>query len=139
MNDYMHIVITFVLRFSFCAGFIGKIVLQIPFYRPHSDPWVISMSQLNLIIGPAHPQEYDEEREREAEREQKKQLLKALEDRWKVVKRERVMCIDKCEVHLFTCLQEENKLYNLSLSFRVKASRRVSHTGTQPLHLWSPG
>ncbi|KAJ3586857.1 hypothetical protein NHX12_013249 [Muraenolepis orangiensis] len=35
------------------AGFIGKITLQIPFYRLHSDPWVISISQLNLIIGPS--------------------------------------------------------------------------------------
>lgn len=59
-------------------------MLQIPFYRPHSDPWVISMSQLNLIIGPVRPQEYDEAREKEAEREQKKRLLKALEDKWKV-------------------------------------------------------
>lgn len=42
------------------------------------------MSQLNLIVGPAPPQEYDEVREREAEKEQKKQLLKALEDKWKV-------------------------------------------------------
>lgn len=65
-------------------GFIGKITLQIPFYRPHSEPWVISMSQLNLIIGPARPQEFDEEKEKEAERERKKQLLKALEDKWKV-------------------------------------------------------
>ncbi|MCJ8741597.1 hypothetical protein PDJAM_G00072560 [Pangasius djambal] len=73
----------FDLPFEVKAGFIGKIVLQIPFYRPHSDPWVISMSQLNLIIGPARPQEYDEAREREAEREQKKWLLKALEDKWK--------------------------------------------------------
>ncbi|KAB5546260.1 hypothetical protein PHYPO_G00070010 [Pangasianodon hypophthalmus] len=73
----------FDLPFEVKAGFIGKIVLQIPFYRPHSDPWVISMSQLNLIIGPARPQEYDEAREREAEREQKKRLLKTLEDKWK--------------------------------------------------------
>ncbi|KAK3518898.1 hypothetical protein QTP70_014935, partial [Hemibagrus guttatus] len=73
----------FDLPFEVKAGCIGKIVLQIPFYRPHSDPWVISMSQLNLIIGPARPQEYDEAREREAEREQKKRLLKALEDKWK--------------------------------------------------------
>ncbi|XP_060794237.1 intermembrane lipid transfer protein VPS13D isoform X2 [Neoarius graeffei] len=73
----------FDLPFEVKAGFIGKIVLQIPFYRPHSEPWVISMSQLNLIIGPARPQEYDEEQEREAEREQKKRLLKALEDKWK--------------------------------------------------------
>ncbi|KAG7323558.1 hypothetical protein KOW79_013260 [Hemibagrus wyckioides] len=73
----------FDLPFEVKAGFIGKIVLQIPFYRPHSDPWVISMSQLNLIIGPARPQEHDEAREREAEQEQKKRLLKALEDKWK--------------------------------------------------------
>ncbi|TRY87039.1 hypothetical protein DNTS_009138 [Danionella cerebrum] len=71
------------LPFEVKAGVIGKITLQIPFYRPHSDPWVICMSQLNLIIGPAPPQEYDEEQEREAEREQKKYLLKALEDKWK--------------------------------------------------------
>uniref|UniRef100_A0A3B4CNR3 UBA domain-containing protein n=1 Tax=Pygocentrus nattereri TaxID=42514 RepID=A0A3B4CNR3_PYGNA len=73
----------FDLPFEVKAGFIGKIVLQIPFYRPHSDPWLISMSQLNLIIGPAHPQEYDDAWEREAEQEQKKRLLKALEDKWK--------------------------------------------------------
>ncbi|KAK0134325.1 Vacuolar protein sorting-associated protein 13D [Merluccius polli] len=65
------------------AGFIGKITLQIPFYRLHSDPWVISISQLNLIIGPARPLEYDEQREREEEKERKKHLLKALEDKWK--------------------------------------------------------
>lgn len=65
-------------------GFIGKITLQIPFYRPHSDPWVISMSQLNLIIGPAQLQEYDAEKEQEEERERKKRLLKALEDKFKV-------------------------------------------------------
>ncbi|KAG5282212.1 hypothetical protein AALO_G00053510 [Alosa alosa] len=73
----------FDLPFEVKAGFIGKITLQIPFYRPHSEPWVISMSQLNLIIGPARPQEFDEEEEKEAERERKKQLLKALEDKWK--------------------------------------------------------
>ncbi|KAM4610547.1 intermembrane lipid transfer protein VPS13D [Polymixia lowei] len=73
----------FDLPFEVKAGFIGKITLQIPFYRPHSDPWVISMSQLNLIIGPARVQEYDEQKEREEERERKKHLLKALEDKWK--------------------------------------------------------
>ncbi|KAM4563375.1 intermembrane lipid transfer protein VPS13D isoform 4-T4 [Odontesthes bonariensis] len=73
----------FDLPFEVKAGFIGKITLQIPFYRPHSDPWVISMSQLNLIVGPAQPQEYDGEKEREEERERKKLLLKALEDKFK--------------------------------------------------------
>ncbi|XP_076023177.1 intermembrane lipid transfer protein VPS13D isoform X2 [Genypterus blacodes] len=73
----------FGLPFEVKTGFIGKITLQIPFYRPHSDPWVISMSKLNLIIGPAQFQEYDEEKEREEERVRKKCLLKALEDKWK--------------------------------------------------------
>ncbi|KAM6977932.1 LOW QUALITY PROTEIN: intermembrane lipid transfer protein VPS13D [Aplochiton taeniatus] len=73
----------FDLPFEVKAGFIGKITLQIPFYRPHCDPWIISMSQLNLIIGPARPQEYEEEAEREEERERKKRLLKALEDKWR--------------------------------------------------------
>ncbi|KAJ8370962.1 hypothetical protein SKAU_G00109900 [Synaphobranchus kaupii] len=73
----------FDLPFEVKAGFIGKITLQIPFYRPHSDPWVISMSQLNLIIGPAQPQDVDEQQEREQERERKRQLLQALEDTWK--------------------------------------------------------
>nr|XP_015192573.1 PREDICTED: vacuolar protein sorting-associated protein 13D isoform X1 [Lepisosteus oculatus] len=73
----------FDLPFEVKAGFIGKITLQIPFYRPHSDPWVICMSQLHLIVGTAHPQEYEEEREQEAEREYKKKLLQALEEKWK--------------------------------------------------------
>ncbi|KAM9855129.1 intermembrane lipid transfer protein VPS13D [Aulostomus maculatus] len=73
----------FDLPFEVKTGFIGKITLQIPFYRPHSDPWVISMSQLNLIIGPAQLEEYDAEKEREEERERKKCLLKALEDKFK--------------------------------------------------------
>ncbi|XP_059188288.1 intermembrane lipid transfer protein VPS13D [Centropristis striata] len=73
----------FDLPFEVKAGFIGKITLQIPFYRPHSDPWVISMSQLNLIIGPAQLDEYNGEKEREEERERKTRLLKALEDRFR--------------------------------------------------------
>ncbi|XP_068181546.1 intermembrane lipid transfer protein VPS13D isoform X3 [Antennarius striatus] len=73
----------FGLPFEVKAGFIGRITLQIPFYRPHSDPWVICMSQLNLIIGPAHLQEYDGDTEREEERQRKRRLLKALEERFK--------------------------------------------------------
>ncbi|KAM6924954.1 intermembrane lipid transfer protein VPS13D [Xenentodon cancila] len=73
----------FDLPFEVKAGFIGKITLQIPFYRPHSDPWVISMSELNLIIGPAQLQEYNAESEREEDRQRKKCLLKALEDKFK--------------------------------------------------------
>ncbi|XP_053704503.1 intermembrane lipid transfer protein VPS13D [Synchiropus splendidus] len=73
----------FDLPFEVKAGFIGKVTIQIPFYRPHCDPWVISMSQLNLIIGPALLKEHDEDQEKVDERERKKCLLKAAEDKFK--------------------------------------------------------
>ncbi|XP_028308916.1 vacuolar protein sorting-associated protein 13D isoform X3 [Gouania willdenowi] len=73
----------FDLPFEVKAGFIGKITLQIPFYRPHSDPWVISMCQLNLIISPVQLKEYNAEQKQEEERERKKRLLNALEDKFK--------------------------------------------------------
>lgn len=44
------------------------------------------MSQLNLIIGHAKLQDYDEEKEKEEERQRKKHLLKTLEDKFKVYK-----------------------------------------------------
>uniref|UniRef100_A0A8C0UC17 Vacuolar protein sorting 13 homolog D n=1 Tax=Cyanistes caeruleus TaxID=156563 RepID=A0A8C0UC17_CYACU len=71
------------LPFEVKAGFIGKITLQIPFYRPHVDPWVISVSKLHLIGAPEKTEEFDEERENLQEREHKKALLLALEEKWK--------------------------------------------------------
>uniref|UniRef100_A0A8C3DPQ3 Vacuolar protein sorting 13 homolog D n=1 Tax=Corvus moneduloides TaxID=1196302 RepID=A0A8C3DPQ3_CORMO len=71
------------LPFEVKAGFIGKITLQIPFYRPHVDPWVISVSKLHLIGAPEKREEFDEEREKLQEREHKKALLLALEEKWK--------------------------------------------------------
>lgn len=41
------------------------------------------MSQLNLIIGPAQLQEYDDAKEKEEERQRKQRLLKAFEDKFK--------------------------------------------------------
>lgn len=41
------------------------------------------MSQLNLIIGPAQLQDYDDEKEKEEERRRKQRLLKAFEDKFK--------------------------------------------------------
>lgn len=66
------------------AGFIGKVTLQIPFYRPHIDPWVISVSKLHLIGSPEKQEDFDEERERLYDRENKKAILLALEEKWKV-------------------------------------------------------
>uniref|UniRef100_A0ACB8EE41 Vacuolar protein sorting-associated protein 13D n=1 Tax=Sphaerodactylus townsendi TaxID=933632 RepID=A0ACB8EE41_9SAUR len=71
------------LPFEVKAGFIGKITLQIPFYRPHVDPWVISVSKLHLIGSPEKQGDFDEERERLLERETKKAVLFALEEKWK--------------------------------------------------------
>uniref|UniRef100_A0A8C8S488 Vacuolar protein sorting 13 homolog D n=1 Tax=Pelusios castaneus TaxID=367368 RepID=A0A8C8S488_9SAUR len=71
------------LPFEVKAGFIGKITLQIPFYRPHVDPWVISISKLHLIGAPEKQENFDEEREKLLERENKKALLLALEEKWK--------------------------------------------------------
>lgn len=66
------------------VGFIGKVTLQIPFYRPHVDPWVISVSKLHLIGSPEKQEDFDEERERLLERENKKAILLALEEKWRV-------------------------------------------------------
>uniref|UniRef100_A0A8C3LM71 Vacuolar protein sorting 13 homolog D n=1 Tax=Chrysolophus pictus TaxID=9089 RepID=A0A8C3LM71_CHRPC len=71
------------LPFEVKAGFIGKITLQIPFYRPHVDPWVISVSKLHLIGAPEKKEDFDEEKEKLQEREHKKALLVALEEKWK--------------------------------------------------------
>ncbi|XP_070615164.1 intermembrane lipid transfer protein VPS13D isoform X2 [Erythrolamprus reginae] len=71
------------LPFEVKAGFVGKITLQIPFYRPHIDPWVISVSKLYLIGSPEKEEEFVEAQERLLEEENKKALLLALEEKWK--------------------------------------------------------
>jgi vacuolar protein sorting-associated protein 13D len=69
--------------FSVFPGLIGKVTLQIPFYRPHVDPWVISISSLHLIGAPEKIQDFNDEKEKLLERERKKALLQALEEKWK--------------------------------------------------------
>ncbi|XP_048417069.2 intermembrane lipid transfer protein VPS13D isoform X1 [Stegostoma tigrinum] len=71
------------LPFEVKAGFIGKITLQIPFYRPHVEPWVISISRLHLIGAPVKQSEFDEEMERSLDRKRKSALLDSLEAKWK--------------------------------------------------------
>ncbi|XP_059807841.1 intermembrane lipid transfer protein VPS13D [Hypanus sabinus] len=71
------------LPFEVKAGFIGKITLQIPFYRPHVEPWVISISRLHLIGAPIKQSDFDEEAERSQDRKRKCELLNALEAKWK--------------------------------------------------------
>ncbi|XP_045426585.1 vacuolar protein sorting-associated protein 13D isoform X9 [Pipistrellus kuhlii] len=71
------------LPFEVKAGLIGKVTLQIPFYRPHVDPWVISISSLHLIGAPEKIQNFNDENENLLERDRKKALLQALEEKWK--------------------------------------------------------
>ncbi|XP_023601544.1 vacuolar protein sorting-associated protein 13D isoform X9 [Myotis lucifugus] len=71
------------LPFEVKAGLIGKVTLQIPFYRPHVDPWVISISSLHLIGAPEKIQNFNDEKEKLLERERKRALLQALEEKWK--------------------------------------------------------
>ncbi|XP_053307347.1 intermembrane lipid transfer protein VPS13D [Spea bombifrons] len=71
------------LPFEVKAGFIGKIKIQIPFYRPHLDPWVISISKLHLIGAPDKLEDFDDLKEKLLDKNRKKALLKALEDKWK--------------------------------------------------------
>ncbi|XP_054435700.1 intermembrane lipid transfer protein VPS13D isoform X2 [Pteronotus mesoamericanus] len=71
------------LPFEVKAGLIGKVTLQIPFYRPHVDPWVISISSLHLIGAPEKIQDFNDEKEKLLEKERKKALLQALEEKWK--------------------------------------------------------
>ncbi|XP_060026866.1 intermembrane lipid transfer protein VPS13D isoform X2 [Erinaceus europaeus] len=71
------------LPFEVKAGLIGKVTLQIPFYRPHVDPWVISISSLHLVGAPEKIEDFNDEKEKQLERERKKALLQALEEKWK--------------------------------------------------------
>ncbi|CAN2388149.1 Vacuolar protein sorting 13 homolog D (S. cerevisiae) [Pristimantis euphronides] len=71
------------LPFEVKAGFIGKLKIQIPFYRPHLDPCVISISGLHLVGSPDKLEDFDELKEKLLEIARKKTLLKALEEKWK--------------------------------------------------------
>ena len=46
---YINTVLMFCVSYT---GFIGKITLQIPLRRLHSEPWVISIERLYLVAGP---------------------------------------------------------------------------------------
>lgn len=103
------------------------------------------MSQLNLIIGPAHLQEYDDEKEKEEERQRKKRLLKAFEDKFKVRERRflnsvflsaviSAVAVDAATMH--DCTHAHNGILVLG---RVNVNREGSLTGILSLPHWSPG
>lgn len=61
------------------------------------------MSQLNLVIGHAKLDDYDEDKEKEEERKRKKYLLKTMEDKFKVVKLSSIQYFRPCWA--FKCCQ----------------------------------
>ncbi|KAH9492085.1 Vacuolar protein sorting-associated protein 13D [Bulinus truncatus] len=66
------------------SGFIGKITLHIPLRKLNSEPWVISIEKLYLVTGPLTNVQYNAETERKFHQEQKKVMLDALEEKWKI-------------------------------------------------------
>ncbi|KAJ9601169.1 hypothetical protein L9F63_000689, partial [Diploptera punctata] len=66
-----------------CAGYIGKVKLQIPVPQIRSAPWVINIEQLCLVVGPVRLSEWDVEAEEQAAQEYKLSLLDAMEARWR--------------------------------------------------------
>lgn len=62
------------------------------------------MSQLNLVIGHAKLEEYDEEKEKEEERKRKKYLLKTLEDKFKVCTKDCLLLFINIAVFLYVHL-----------------------------------
>ncbi|GAB6019931.1 hypothetical protein CHUAL_001462 [Chamberlinius hualienensis] len=65
------------------AGYVGKIRLKIPVTRLRSEPWVISIEQLYILVGPTPKSEYDEESEQEREINAKLAKLDEMEATWR--------------------------------------------------------
>ncbi|KAM7310382.1 vacuolar protein sorting-associated protein 13D isoform X1 [Ixodes scapularis] len=65
------------------AGFIGKLSLKIPVTRLRSEPWLITIEQLYIVVGPVSLNEYDEEREDQVLQNAKLSKLDAMEAKWK--------------------------------------------------------
>ncbi|XP_077510398.1 vacuolar protein sorting 13D isoform X2 [Amblyomma americanum] len=65
------------------AGFIGKLSLKIPVTRLRSEPWLITIEQLYIVIGPVSLDDYDEAREEQVLQNAKIAKLDAMEAKWK--------------------------------------------------------
>ncbi|KAL1478253.1 hypothetical protein MTO96_016437 [Rhipicephalus appendiculatus] len=65
------------------AGFIGKLSLKIPVTRLRSEPWLITIEQLYIVIGPVSLDDYDEAREDQVLQNTKISKLDAMEAKWK--------------------------------------------------------
>uniref|UniRef100_A0A2R5LD33 Putative vacuolar protein n=1 Tax=Ornithodoros turicata TaxID=34597 RepID=A0A2R5LD33_9ACAR len=71
------------LPFEIKAGFIGKISLTIPVTRLRSEPWVINVERLYVVVGPVSLNEYDEDHEEQVLQNAKLSKLDAMEAKWK--------------------------------------------------------
>ena len=91
---YAHVLVLNVLCIYVCAGYIGKLKLQIPVRYIKSQPWVIQIDQLYVVAGPAQPTPVRMERERrgrkgERERERERELTPYLYRSHSLIQRRR--------------------------------------------------
>lgn len=60
------------------SGVIGKLTLSVPITHIRSEPWVLKMSDLLILLGPSSPG-YDVEGVEQYEQTKKQQMLDELE------------------------------------------------------------
>lgn len=65
------------------CGVIGKLTLSIPMHAMRSEPWVLRMNDLLILLGPSSSR-YDVEFVEQYEQTRKDQALEALEQHHKV-------------------------------------------------------
>ncbi|XP_076807510.1 intermembrane lipid transfer protein VPS13D-like [Clavelina lepadiformis] len=65
-------------------GYIGKISLRIPSYKSYSEPWIIDINKLYVIVSPSknRHEEFDGEAERKCQEARKLKQLAELEEKW---------------------------------------------------------
>ncbi|VDM63985.1 unnamed protein product [Angiostrongylus costaricensis] len=66
------------------AGLLGKLTLSVPITHLKSEPWVLKLSEVLVVIGPLTPDHrYDVEAVERVEQQKKEQMLDELEERHK--------------------------------------------------------
>ncbi|KAH8038920.1 hypothetical protein HPB51_004032 [Rhipicephalus microplus] len=83
VGGYVENLNTHQLSIGLLRGFIGKLSLKIPVTRLRSEPWLITIEQLYIVIGPVSLDDYDEAREDQVLQNTKISKLDAMEAKWK--------------------------------------------------------
>lgn len=73
------------LFFQVKSGLLGKLTLSVPITRMRSEPWVVKMSDLLVLLEPSDLNNYNFETIEMYEQSKKEQLLDELEKQHKVI------------------------------------------------------